>query len=37
MQEIANAPWDITGQGDGMTRNDYIAFVKSQELKEERD
>jgi len=37
MQEIANAPWDTTGQGEGMTREDYINFVKNQELQEEKD
>jgi len=36
MQEIASAPWDQTGNGEvGMTREDYIAFVKNQELEEE--
>ena len=29
MQEIPNAPWDANGSGEkGMTRDDYIAFVK---------
>lgn len=36
MQEIANAPWDVAGSGEGMTRDDYIAFIKNQELEEER-
>ena len=31
MQEIANAPWDTTGQGNGMTREDYISFIKDME------
>lgn len=35
MQEIANAPWDNSGEGDGMTRDDYITFIKNQELAEE--
>lgn len=35
MQEIANAPWDITGEDGGLTRDDYIAFVKNAELEEE--
>lgn len=29
MQDIANAPWEADG---GMTRDDYVAFVKNQEL-----
>ena len=29
MQDIANAPWEAEG---AMTRDDYIAFVKNQEL-----
>lgn len=41
MQELPNAPWN-TGGGDeagdgsapGMTREEYIAFVKNQELME---
>ena len=38
MQEIPNAPWDVEGSGDkgGMTRDDYIAFVKDQERMEEQ-
>ena len=38
MQEIPNAPWDVDGNGDkgGMTRDDYIAFVKDQERMEEQ-
>ena len=37
MQEIANAPWQDDGDGDGqgMTRDEYIDFVKEQELLEE--
>lgn len=34
MQEIANAPWDTAGAGEGMTREDYISFVKNVELEE---
>ena len=34
MQEIANAPWDTAGAGEGMTRDDYINFVKNVELEE---
>lgn len=37
MQEIANAPWDVAGSGEGMTREDYIAFIKNQEMEEERN
>ena len=33
MQDIANAPWE----DGGMTRDDYIAFVKNQELQEEKN
>ena len=36
MQEIANAPWDANGTGEGMTREEYIALVKVQEAEEER-
>ena len=35
MQEIANAPWDTQGNGEGMTRDEYITFVKDQEKLEE--
>lgn len=28
MQEMPNAPWDTTGNGEGITRDDYITFVK---------
>ena len=35
MQEIPNAPWDNNGDGEGMTRDDYINFVKEVERKEE--
>ena len=32
MQEIPNAPWDDNEDGEkGMTRDDYINFVKDQE------
>lgn len=34
MQDIANAPWEAEG---GMNREDYIAFVKNQELQEEKN
>ena len=34
MQEIADAPWDTAGNGDGMTREDYIHLVKVQEIEE---
>ena len=36
MQEIANAPWDQTGEGNGMTREDYISFIKDMEKEEEK-
>ena len=36
MQEIANAPCDTTGQGNGMTREDYISFIKDMEKEEEK-
>ena len=35
MQEIANAPWDTAGNGEGPSRDDYINFIKTQELAEE--
>ena len=35
MQEIANAPWDTAGNGEGPSRDDYINFIKTQELEEE--
>ena len=39
MQELPNAPWNEEG-GDGsapgMTREEYIAFVKNQELMEQQ-
>ena len=40
MQELPNAPWNTGGDaGDGssapgMTREEYIAFVKNQEIME---
>ena len=36
MQEIANAPWQDQGGNPGMTRDQYIDFVKEQELLEEQ-
>ena len=36
MQDIANAPWQADAEGNqGMTRDEYIDFVKEQELLEE--
>ena len=42
MQELPNAPWNTTGgdeqqEGGGMSRADYIAFVKNQELMEQQE
>ena len=36
MQEISNAPWQAQGDDPGMTRDQYINFVKEQELIEEQ-
>ena len=35
MQEIANAPWQNQEGTPGMTRDEYIDFIKEQELLEE--
>lgn len=41
MQELPNAPWNTGGDNDGgapgMNREEYISFVKNQELMEEQE